>query len=150
MLDPSKTVEVLSEDDLAQVAAARASARARFAHFADLDGEDEGLGVVDPDNPPMTDDDLARLRPAAVVAPALVIASLRRKAGRPRSPAPKVPISIRLDSDIVEALRASGEGWQGRANEMLRKGLGLPGGPGKERDVLEDERLHAEAMRDTV
>ena len=75
----------------------------------------------------MTDEQLARLRPAAEVAPALVAASLR-KGGRPRSAAPKVAVSIRLDADIVIALRSSGEGWQGRVNAMLRTALGLPDG----------------------
>ena len=32
----------------------------------------------------------------------------------------KVPISIRLDPDLVEALRASGRGWQSRVNAALR------------------------------
>lgn len=98
-----------------------AAARARFAHFAD----DEPSGVVDHDNPPMTDAELARFRPAADVHSELVAASIRRKGGRPKSPAPKVMVSIRLDPDVIEALRLSGEGWQGRTNEMLRKGLGL-------------------------
>lgn len=35
----------------------------------------------------------------------------------------KVPISIRLDSDIVEHFRATGTGWQGRMNDALRKAI---------------------------
>ena len=100
---------------------ARAAARARFARFAD--DEAASSGVVDPDNPPMTDAELARLRPAAEVHPDLVAA--KRKGGRPKSQAPKVAVSIRLDPDVVEALRSSGDGWQGRANAMLRQALGL-------------------------
>ena len=113
---------------MVEVEAARAAARARFAHFAEDDSDDEpGHGAVDPDNPPMTDEDLARLRPVAEVAPALVAASLR-KGGRPRLPAPKVAVSIRLDADIVIALRSSGDGWQGRVNDTLRAALSLPSG----------------------
>ncbi|HWZ50164.1 MAG TPA: BrnA antitoxin family protein [Granulicella sp.] len=32
----------------------------------------------------------------------------------------KVPVSIRLSPDVVEGLRATGEGWQTRADEALR------------------------------
>ena len=125
MLDPSKTTEPLSEDELGQVAAARAAARARFAHFAGLEGDDEPSGDVDPDNPPMTDDELAQLRPAVEVAPRLVAASLR-KSGRPRIPAPELAVSIHLDSDVTVTLRSNGEGWQSQANAMLRAALDLP------------------------
>jgi uncharacterized protein (DUF4415 family) len=34
-------------------------------------------------------------------------------------------VSLRLDEDVLAALRAGGSGWQSRANEMLRKGLEL-------------------------
>ena len=33
--------------------------------------------------------------------------------------------TIRLDADVIEALKASGKGWQTRANALLRKGLAL-------------------------
>ena len=42
---------------------------------------------------------------------------------RARKPGPtrrKEAISIRLDIDLVERLRATGEGWQSRANDALR------------------------------
>jgi len=45
--------------------------------------------------------------------------------GRPVSTAPKVSTTIRLDADVIEALKASGKGWQTRANALLRKGLAL-------------------------
>jgi len=35
----------------------------------------------------------------------------------------KIPISIRLSPDVAEGLRATGEGWQGRADEVLRTWL---------------------------
>lgn len=43
-----------------------------------------------------------------------------RKAKKPGPPKRKEAVSIRLDIDIVEKLRASGPGWQGRANDALR------------------------------
>jgi uncharacterized protein (DUF4415 family) len=42
-----------------------------------------------------------------------------RKRGAQVAPK-KVPVSIRLSPDVVEGLRATGEGWQTRADEALR------------------------------
>lgn len=47
--------------------------------------------------------------------------------GRPKAVAPKEPVKLRLDSDVLAALRASGEGWQTRINETLRASLRLAG-----------------------
>lgn len=54
--------------------------------------------------------------------------SLRKKLsllrGRGPQKAPKkIPISIRLSPDVAEGLRATGEGWQVRADEVLRSWL---------------------------
>ncbi len=35
-------------------------------------------------------------------------------------PRPKVPVSIRLDADLIEHFRATGRGWQTRVNAILR------------------------------
>ena len=35
----------------------------------------------------------------------------------------KVPISIRLDQDVVEAWKSTGKGWQTRMNAALRQHL---------------------------
>jgi len=43
--------------------------------------------------------------------------------GRPRKPQPKVPVSIRLSSDVIEAFKAGGPGWQTRIDEALREWL---------------------------
>jgi uncharacterized protein (DUF4415 family) len=45
-----------------------------------------------------------------------------RKRGPQKAPR-KVPISIRLSPDVAEALRATGAGWQGRADDALRAWL---------------------------
>lgn len=47
--------------------------------------------------------------------------------GRPKAAAPKEPVKLRLDADVLAALRASGEGWQTRINETLRASLRLAG-----------------------
>jgi uncharacterized protein (DUF4415 family) len=45
-----------------------------------------------------------------------------RKRGPQKTPR-KVPISIRLSPDVAEGLRATGNGWQSRADEVLRSWL---------------------------
>lgn len=62
----------------------------------------------DPDNPPLTDD----------------LEGLRRVRGPQKAPT-KVQVTIRLDADLVDRLKADGRGWQSRANDMLRKAAGL-------------------------
>ncbi len=47
--------------------------------------------------------------------------------GRPKAAITKEPVKIRLDADVVAALRASGEGWQTRINDTLRASLTLAG-----------------------
>jgi uncharacterized protein (DUF4415 family) len=53
-------------------------------------------------------------------------ATAARRGGRPRSEAPKKPVSLRLDPDVLEHFKASGPGWQTRINDALRKAVGLP------------------------
>jgi len=63
--------------------------------------------VLDPDNPPWTEDMLG--------APVL-------KRGRGPQVAPtKVLTSIRLDADIVEFFKSQGQGYQSRINDLLRE-----------------------------
>ena len=45
------------------------------------------------------------------------------KRGRPKAPVTKISTTIRLDADVLEALRATGRGWQTRLNRVLRKWL---------------------------
>lgn len=47
--------------------------------------------------------------------------------GRPKAVVTKEPVKIRLDADVLAALRASGEGWQTRINDTLRASLQLAG-----------------------
>ena len=75
------------------------------------------------DNPEITPEQAAASRPLAEVMPELV-AAMKRGRGNPRA-ATEDLVSLRLDKDVLATLRAGGSGWQSRANEMLRKGLGL-------------------------
>ena len=53
-------------------------------------------------------------------------AFVRRGRGRPKSAARKEQISVRLDPDVLEALRGAGPGWQAQINVLLRQALGMP------------------------
>jgi uncharacterized protein (DUF4415 family) len=50
------------------------------------------------------------------------IAALRRTRGPNKKPA-KEQVAIRLDQEVVSALRASGSGWQTRVNAALKEWL---------------------------
>lgn len=77
------------------------------------------------DNPEWTEEDFARARPASEVLPPHIAAGLIRQPGRPVKPVAlrKKTVSMRLSPDVLDGLRASGPGWQTRADEMLREGL---------------------------
>lgn len=48
-----------------------------------------------------------------------------KRRGRPPTDARKVPVTIRLDADVVAGFKAGGTGWQSRMNAALRKALKL-------------------------
>jgi uncharacterized protein (DUF4415 family) len=75
--------------------------------------------VSDPDNPPLTAADFARMRPALdEVMPPAAAAAYRRSRGAQKTPT-KRPISLRVDPDVLAAYRATGKGWQARMNATL-------------------------------
>ena len=45
--------------------------------------------------------------------------------GRPKSDAPKVAVSLRLDQEVVDGFKAQGPGWQTRINAVLAESLQL-------------------------
>ena len=63
--------------------------------------------AADPDAVELTADLAARLQP------------LRRR-GRPTAERPKVPVTMRVDADVLDAIKATGPGWQTRINDLLR------------------------------
>jgi uncharacterized protein (DUF4415 family) len=65
----------------------------------------------DRDLPELTDEMLA----------GAVLLKAGKRIGRPKIANPKVAISIRLPSEVLERWRASGEGWQTRMAKMLEK-----------------------------
>jgi uncharacterized protein (DUF4415 family) len=50
-----------------------------------------------------------------------ILLNLQRRG--PQKAPRKVPVSIRLSADVAEGLRATGSGWQGRADDALRSWL---------------------------
>ncbi|MDK9721246.1 MAG: BrnA antitoxin family protein [Rhodospirillales bacterium] len=78
---------------------------------------------ADPDNLPLDDAMLSRMRPVKKAAPELV--GMARGQGRPRLENPKQAIKLRLSPDVVSYFRATGKGWQTRIDETLRKAVGL-------------------------
>jgi uncharacterized protein (DUF4415 family) len=118
--------EPLTSEELKEIERRRAKARARARQLVHnmTDEEDAALiaaAEADPDNPPLTDEDWAKMRPAHLVHPELVAARLRRERGRPKSASPKQQVTLRIDRDVLEKFRATGEGWQSRINAALRK-----------------------------
>ena len=79
--------------------------------------------MIDDDAPELTPEQLARLRPARDVLTPEQYAAVMGRRGRPKAERPKVPVTIRLDSEIVEAFKATGQGWQTRMNETLRRAV---------------------------
>ncbi len=79
--------------------------------------------LIDDENPEWTDEMFKQSVRLDALPPSLQ-AKLR---GRPRAIATKEPVKIRLDADVLAALRASGEGWQTRINDTLRASLHLAG-----------------------
>ncbi len=75
----------------------------------------------DPDDaPPLTDTffDRAEIRHGDKI--------IRR--GRPPLPNPKQAVKLRLDADVLDAYRKTGDGWQTRINTDLRKARKLKAG----------------------
>jgi uncharacterized protein (DUF4415 family) len=71
----------------------------------------------------ITAEDIALFKPFSALPEAeqKVLQKLRKRG--PQKTPKKVPISIRLSPDVAEGLRATGNGWQGRADEALRSWL---------------------------
>ena len=63
--------------------------------------------MSDPDAVPFTDAEWQQIKPL-----------VRR--GRPLGSGTKTQITLRLDSDVVEKFKASGDGWQTRINDALK------------------------------
>ncbi|MGQ8878796.1 BrnA antitoxin family protein [Delftia sp. NA_296.1] len=64
----------------------------------------------DPDTMEITGDMLAEMQPLA-------------RRGRPPLEQPKLSMTMRVDADVLMAIKATGAGWQSRVNEVLREAV---------------------------
>lgn len=71
------------------------------------DAEITAAAMADPDSQPLTDDDWAQAKPLA-------------RRGRPLGSGSKAQVTLRLDVEVLEKFRATGDGWQTRINEALK------------------------------
>lgn len=95
------------DEDTRRAIARRAKALTLIMPTEEEDAAITKAALSDPDNPPMTDTELAKLQPA------------RRPRGRPALEATKVATSIRFDNVVLDSFKALGPGWQTRINEIL-------------------------------
>jgi len=79
---------------------------------------------TDRDNPEWTEKEFARAVPFSEL-PAKVRKVLEKRKRGPQKAPTKVAISIRLSKDVVDTLRSTGEGWQGRVDDALRSWINL-------------------------
>ncbi|OOF43106.1 BrnA antitoxin family protein [Rodentibacter trehalosifermentans] len=89
--------------------------------LTDIDGEVREL----------TEDDFALMKPLADVMPAEFVAMVtahqkemekqgKIRTGRGKQKAPtKQSVTLRLSPEVIQAFRATGQGWQTRINEVL-------------------------------
>ena len=95
-------------------------------------------GVPDEENPEWTEEDFARARPFKNVFPEQFASWQNKRIGRPPSSNPKVHISFRLASDLVDGIKATGEGYNARVEKVLRNALkrGALNEPRAPKDIL--------------
>lgn len=73
------------------------------------DEEDAAItaaALTDPDNPPLTDAELAQFRPFSTHH-------------IPRKPSSKIATTIRFDAETLAALKATGPNWRSRVNDLM-------------------------------
>jgi len=85
--------------------------------------------IFDDDNPEWTEADFERAKkyPAGTMLKDIVDDIVRSR-GRPKLERPKEAIKLRLDADVLESYRKTGDGWQTRINADLRKARKLKAG----------------------
>lgn len=85
----------------------------------------KGIGS-DPDTVELDDAFFTKAKPAAQVMGAEIVEGLKRGRGRPAGSVAaqtKEKVNLRLDPDVLAALRATGRGWQTRVNDLLREDI---------------------------
>ena len=67
---------------------------------------------------PLTDEEIKGLRPARELFEELGI-PMPIPRGRPKAAEVKIPVTVRLSSEVVDYYKAGGPGWQTRLNDDL-------------------------------
>ena len=79
---------------------------------------------LDPDNPELTDEEIAGAKPFREVFPDL-FESIKRARGRPRVASPREAVTLRLSPETLARFKAmGGEDWRVRMVETLEKAGG--------------------------
>lgn len=90
------------------------SSKRKFVYPTDEEDAVIRPGIAaDSDTRELSDEEFKRLRPFGEVM-------AKRRVGRPPLESPKEQVSIRYDADVLDAFRATGDGWQTRMNAALR------------------------------
>ena len=85
----------------------------------------------------LEDDDFAAMRPAEEVLPPDLVAKLPKRLPGQRGPGKKPAkqlVTLRLKPEVIEAYRATGEGWQTRMAAAIESGTPIGTVPTKEGD----------------
>ena len=69
---------------------------------------------------PLTPEEIKKLRPASEFFAERGI-PMPKPMGRPKSERTKVPVTMRLDPDVLDFYKSSGPGWQTRMGEVLAR-----------------------------
>ena len=79
--------------------------------------------LIDDDNPEWTAEDFNNAMPFSAL-PESLQTTLRSLKGRGKQQSPtKVSTTVRFDREVLEAFRATGQGWQTRMNDVLKEWL---------------------------
>jgi uncharacterized protein (DUF4415 family) len=112
----------MKAESKARWAEARRRARASLREISDE--EDAAITKAarsDPDAPELSGAWYARSRRLSPAEVKRIAAAFRRGPGRPKAETKKVSVTIRLDPDVLAALKAQGPGWQTRVNDLLAR-----------------------------
>ncbi len=96
-----------------------------FKHIPPISDEEEAeiqrKIASDPDNPELTDEQLANMRPFREVFPHLARSIDREIArrGRPKVERPKQAVTLRLDPDTLARFQATGKDWRAKMAKVL-------------------------------